>query len=83
MPKPYPLKNIFVIQALYVLGFVFGVIAAACLYGYGREVVLSFGAADKSLLFWYLPILFIGVFAFWTSVLCLVFGYRRHKKSKE
>lgn len=33
------------------------------LYVYGREIILSIGSNDKSLLFWYLPFLFAAIIA--------------------
>ena len=83
MTNRYPLQKTLAVLALYLTGFVAGIIALACLYAYGREIVLSIGASDKSLLFWYLPILFIGGLAFWVAALCGWAGYRLSRKLKE
>lgn len=34
-----------------------------CLFIYGQEIINSFNENDKSLLFWYLPFLFVGIFS--------------------
>ena len=80
MANRYPLKRVLLVQGLYSLGFILLVIAAACFYAYGREIFASIGSADKSLLFWYLPILFIGIFCARGAVMLGVIARRQSSK---
>lgn len=55
--------NLLFIVALVALCLFCSFVAVFGFYFYGREIVLSFGSNDKSLLFWYLPLLLFGVIA--------------------
>ena len=48
-------------------------------YFYGREIILSIGSNDKSLLFWYLPSLLFGIIALKIAVWAGKAAYRRIK----
>jgi hypothetical protein len=82
MPNRYPLKRILIVQGLYVLGFILLVIAAACFYGYGKEYFASLDKADKSLIYWYLPILFMGFFSLQGAIACGIVAWRRSKQGE-
>jgi len=57
----YPLMKIVTIFAATMLCIAFTFSACFGLYFYIREFFVSSGSDDKSLLFWYLPLLFMGV----------------------
>lgn len=58
--------------------------ALFCLGVYIREVIVSFSANDKSLLFWYLPFLFTGIISGVATIasLFLLFEKRDGKAAK-
>ena len=80
MKKRYPLKKTLLVPGLYIVSLLLGVFALGCFYGYGREVIASFGSNDKSLLFWYLPILFMGVIAAQGAIASAVIAWRQSRK---
>lgn len=80
MKNNYPLKNVLLVQGLYILAILLWIIALACFFAYGQTVYESIGAADKSLLFWYLPILFIGIFAAQAGFACVAIGGHKSRK---
>ena len=67
------------VLGLYLVALLSGMIALACFYAYGREVLNSIGSNDKSLLFWYLPILFIGIFASQGAFICAMLARRKRR----
>lgn len=64
---------------LILLCAVFSVIAVFGIFVYVREIYLSVGSNDKSLLYWYLPFLFAGIIF---AVLAVVTGSLAYKKIK-
>ena len=55
--------DLLTIVALVVLCLLCSFVTVFGFYFYGREIILSVGSADKSLLFWYLPFLLFGIIA--------------------
>jgi hypothetical protein len=72
----------FGIVALVALCVVCSLVAVFGLFVYVREIVLSIGSNDKSLLFWYLPILFIGIIALKIALVAGRGAYRRIRGKK-
>jgi hypothetical protein len=67
-------------KALLILLFAVSVfVSFFCLFIYTREIFNSFSAADKSLLYWYLPFLFVGLIS--TRVAIGSFKAIRNRKS--
>ena len=64
---------------LILLSAIFSVIAVFGLFIYAREIYLSVGSNDKSLLYWYLPFLFAGIIF---AVLAVGTGLLAYKKMK-
>jgi hypothetical protein len=61
MKHAYPWMKIVTIFAATIVCIVFSFAASFGLYFYIRQCFISSGSDDKSLLFWYLPLLFMGV----------------------
>lgn len=61
MRHSYPLMKIVTIIAATIICIAFSFTASFGLYFYIREFFMSSGSDDRSLLFWYLPLLFMGV----------------------
>lgn len=67
------------IVALVAMSLVCSFITLFGFYFYGREIILSIGSNDKSLLFWYLPLLLFGIIALKIAVWAGKAAYRRIK----
>ena len=67
------------IVALVAVSLVCSFITLFGLYFYGREIILSIGSNDKSLLFWYLPLLLFGIIALKIALWAGKAAYRRIK----
>lgn len=66
-----------------ISGIVISIMGAVLIIGYIMEAyVARRGDPDQSLLFWYLPLLFIGFIAFVTGLSASVWGFSRLKKIK-
>jgi len=65
----------YVLIAIGILGATFGGVFV-CMYVWGA-IISRVGDPDQSLLFWYLPILFLGLGAGGVGVLLLIFGINR------
>jgi len=70
-----------------VASLVIGIAAAAAgvalIVGYFAEAVLArVGEPDQSLLFWYLPLLFAGVAAFFGGCTAAYFGFRAVRRTR-
>ncbi len=59
--ESYPVTKILFVLTAIILCVIFSFIAIFGLYFYIREIFIASGSDDKSLLFWYLPLLFAGV----------------------
>lgn len=61
-----------------ILGVIFVAAGVGLVGGYVVEAVIArIGEPDQSLLFWYLPILFIGIAAMMIGLFAFVWGARR------
>ena len=67
------------IVALVAMSLVCSFITVFGFYFYGREIILSIGSNDKSLLFWYLPLLLFGIIALKIALWAGKTAYRRIK----
>ena len=73
-------KKVLPYSALIVSGLIV-LTGIACVVMYVLEAVISrLGEADQSLLFWYLPILFIGLIGILTGIGIGIWGTTRLKK---
>lgn len=61
----------------------FAFIAVSAIGIYIREIFRSFGQADRSLLFWYLPILFAGIFSGIIAASAGVAAYRSRSNRED
>ena len=74
--KFWPIASLAVGIALCCLGAVF-------IWSYVAEAVIArAGASDQSLLFWYLPVLFSGIFICAAGLSVGVWGFTRLRKMK-
>lgn len=48
-----------------------------------EAIIAPLGESDQSLLFWYLPLLFVGLFTVALGVLIAWVGYREYKSSQK
>ncbi len=68
---------------LLALGSLLSILGMAFVAAYIREAVLArVGEPDQSLLFWYLPILFLGVIAMLIGVGMVAWGVSRVRKMR-
>ena len=66
-----------------IFGILISIIGAALIIGYIMEAyVARRGDPDQSLLFWYLPLLFVGFIALVTGLSTSVWGFKRLRKIK-
>jgi hypothetical protein len=75
----YSAVNIFSIVLLAALCLLCAFVTVFGFYFYGREIILSIGSNDKSLLFWYLPLLLFGIIALKIALWAGKAAYRRIK----
>ena len=83
-------KNIsYIKKILYsFISVIFFLIGIFCLIIYVQEIFNSFNANDKSLLFWYLPFLFVGIISFGISLITVIIlinskSRKKHFKSDD
>jgi hypothetical protein len=79
----YSAVNILSIVLLAALCLLCSLVTVFGFYFYGREIILSMGSNDKSLLFWYLPLLLFGVIALKIAVRAGTAAYRKIKAQGE
>jgi hypothetical protein len=66
-----------------IAGIVLNIIGTLLIVGYIMEAyVARIGEPDQSLLFWYLPLLFVGLIAFVTGLSTGIWGFIRLRKIK-
>ena len=66
-----------------IAGIVLTIIGALLIAGYIMEAYIArIGEPDQSLLFWYLPLLFVGLIAFITGLSTGIWGFIRLRKIK-
>lgn len=75
----YSAINIFTILVLITVCLFCSLVTVFGFYFYGREIILSIGSNDKSLLFWYLPLLLFGIIALKIALWAGKTAYRRIK----
>ena len=64
-----------------IAGIVLTIIGALLIVGYIMEAYIARkGEPDQSLLFWYLPLLFVGLIAFVTGLSAGIWGFIRLRK---
>lgn len=70
------------LRILILLGGLVTVLGAAFIGMYVWEaIIVRLGEPDQSLLFWYLPILFIGLFLSMGGLVLLIYGIYRNRKN--
>lgn len=73
------IRKIFTYLILLIGSFcIVGGLAFSTMYIYGA-VITRWGEADQSLLFWYLPILFLGIFSFVVGLIMSFWGMNRFR----
>ncbi|MCB1949641.1 hypothetical protein [Nitrosomonas sp.] len=82
MNNTYPLKKVLVILLMGVVCLMTAIVSIFGFYVYGREIILSIGSNDKSLLFWYLPFLFAAIIALPVAIRTGQSVYKRIKELK-
>ena len=66
-----------------IAGIVLTIIGVLLIAGYIMEAYIArIGEPDQSLLFWYLPLLFVGLIAFITGLSTSIWGFIRLRKIK-
>ena len=66
-----------------IAGIVLTIIGVLLIAGYIMEAYIArIGEPDQSLLFWYLPLLFVGLIAFITGLSTCIWGFIRLRKIK-
>jgi ABC-type Na+ efflux pump permease subunit len=77
--KRYLLKGLFI--SMIAISVLLVVVGLAFISMYFWEGVISrFGEPDQSLLFWYLPILFIGIFSFMGGLALFFVSFKRFRQ---
>ena len=66
-----------------ISGFLLSFIGVALMAAYVMEAIVGpFGEADRSLLFWYLPVLFIGIIGLGLGLSLGAWGFARLRKPR-
>jgi hypothetical protein len=79
----YSAVNILSIVLLAALCLLCSLVTVFGFYFYGREIILSMGSNDKSLLFWYLPLLLFSIIALKIALRTGTAAYRKIKALDE
>ena len=67
-----------------IAGIVLTIIGTLLIAGYLMEAYIArIGEPDQSLLFWYLPLLFVGFITFVTGISTGIWGFIRLRKIKQ
>ena len=75
------MKKLFIYLLLF-LGIIFFVTGLLFVFLYFKDaVILRIGEPDQSLIFWYLPILFIGIGGILASIKIWIVGYNSLKNA--